>query len=53
MSSSPNLYLLIALAPLVGAILAGLFGTGFLGRFVSRLGSHLITIAGVLISAIG
>ena len=31
MSSSPNLYLLIALAPLAGAILAGLFGTGFLG----------------------
>ena len=53
MSSSPNLYLLIALAPLAGAILAGLFGTGFLGRFVSRRGSHLITIAGVLISAIG
>ncbi|MBJ7263349.1 MAG: NADH-quinone oxidoreductase subunit L [Burkholderiaceae bacterium] len=53
MSSSPNLYLLIALAPLVGAILAGLFGTGFLGRFVSRRGAHLITIAGVLISAIG
>ncbi|MCC2595092.1 NADH-quinone oxidoreductase subunit L [Pusillimonas sp. MFBS29] len=51
--NSPNLYLLIALAPLVGAILAGFFGTGFLGRFVSRRGSHLITIAGVLISFIG
>ena len=53
MSSSPNLYLLIALAPLLGAILSGLFGTGFLGRFVSRRGAHLITIAGVLVSAIG
>ncbi|MFA4914120.1 MAG: NADH-quinone oxidoreductase subunit L [Burkholderiaceae bacterium] len=52
MSISPNLYLLIALAPLVGAILAGLFGTGFCGRFVSRRGSHLITIAGVAISAV-
>ncbi|OZI38292.1 NADH-quinone oxidoreductase subunit L [Bordetella genomosp. 10] len=53
MSSSPNLYLLIALAPLAGAILAGLFGTGFLGRFVGRSGAHLITILGVLISTIG
>ena len=52
MSISPNLYLLIALAPLVGAILAGFFGTGFCGRFVSRRGSHLITIAGVAISAV-
>src|SRR5690606_11921282 len=51
--NSPSLYLLIALAPLVGAILAGFFGTGFLGRFVGRRGSHLITIAGVLISFIG
>jgi len=53
MSSSPNLYLLIALAPLAGAILAGLFGTGFLGRPIGRRGSHVITILGVLISAIG
>ncbi|HUH60178.1 MAG TPA: NADH-quinone oxidoreductase subunit L [Candidimonas sp.] len=51
--NSTNLYLLIALAPLAGALLAGLFGTGFLGRFVSRRGSHLITIASVLISFIG
>lgn len=53
MSSSPNLYLLIALAPLAGAILAGLFGTGFLGRPIGRRASHIITILGVLISAIG
>jgi len=52
-TSSPNLYLLIALAPLAGAILAGLFGTGFLGRPIGRRGAHLITILGVLISAIG
>ncbi|AOB32192.1 NADH:ubiquinone oxidoreductase subunit L [Bordetella sp. H567] len=53
MSSSPNLYLLIALAPLAGAILAGLFGTGFLGNAIGRRGAHLITILGVLISTIG
>ena len=56
-TASPNLYLLIALAPLAGAILAGLFGTGFLGRagqpLIGRRGSHVITILGVLISAIG
>ncbi|OWT68205.1 MULTISPECIES: NADH-quinone oxidoreductase subunit L [unclassified Achromobacter] len=53
MSSSPNLYLLIALAPLAGAILAGLFGTGFLGRPIGRRGAHMITILGVLISTVG
>ena len=53
MSSSLSLYLIIALAPLVGAILAGLFGTGFLGRQVSRRGSHLLTIILVAVSAIG
>jgi NADH-quinone oxidoreductase subunit L len=51
--TSPNLYLLIVLAPLFGAIMAGLFGTGFLGSFVSRRGAHTITIAGVLVSFIG
>ncbi len=53
MSSVPKLYLIIAFAPLVGAMLAGLFGTGFLGSWVSRRGAHWITILGVLISAIG
>jgi len=54
MSSTPGLYLVIALAPLVGAILAGLFGTAFFGRpLVGRRGSHMITILGVLVSAIG
>ncbi|WP_442598371.1 NADH-quinone oxidoreductase subunit L [Parapusillimonas sp. JC17] len=53
MMNSPNLYLLIALAPLAGAILAGLFGTGFLGRWVSRRGSHMLTIALVAVSFIG
>ncbi len=53
MSSPLSLYLIIALAPLLGAILAGLFGTGFLGRQVSRRGSHVLTIALVAVSAIG
>ncbi len=51
--NSINLYLTVALAPLVGALLSGLFGTGFLARVVSKTGAHLITIAGVLISFIG
>jgi len=51
--NSPHLYLLIAMAPLVGAILAGFFGTGFLGRFIGRRGSHMITIASVFISFVG
>lgn len=51
--NSPNLYIIIALAPLVGALLAGLFGTGFLSRSIGKTGAHLITIAGVLISFIG
>lgn len=51
--SSTTLYLVVALAPLVGAILAGLFGTGFLGRQVGRSAAHSITILGVLISFIG
>jgi len=55
--SGINLYLLIALAPLAGAILAGLFGTGFLGasmgRMVGRSAAHRITITGVAVSAIG
>jgi NADH-quinone oxidoreductase subunit L len=53
MSSPLSLYLIIALAPLLGAILAGLFGTGFLGRQVSRRGSHVLTISLVAVSAIG
>lgn len=53
MFSSPSLYLAIALAPLLGAVLAGLFGTGFLGRQVGRRTSHMITIALVAFSAVG
>ncbi|WP_018946350.1 NADH-quinone oxidoreductase subunit L [Thioalkalivibrio sp. AKL17] len=40
-----TIYLLIVLAPLAGAIIAGLFG-----RQIGRVGAHSVTIAGVAIS---
>ena len=40
-------YLLVPLAPLAGAILAGLFG-----RTIGRAGAHTVTILGVLVSFI-
>ncbi len=40
-----SIYLTIALAPLVGALAAGLFG-----RAIGRVGAHTITIAGVALS---
>ena len=42
-----TLYLVVPLAPLIGAIVAGLFG-----RLVGRTGAHVVTIAGVAISFI-
>jgi NADH-quinone oxidoreductase subunit L len=39
------LYLIVPLAPLLGAIIAGLFG-----RLVGRAGAHTVTILGVLVS---
>ena len=42
-----TLYLIVPLAPLAGAILAGLFG-----RTVGRAGAHWVTILGVLVSLI-
>jgi NADH-quinone oxidoreductase subunit L len=53
MSSVPSIYLIIALAPLLGAVLAGFFGTGFLGQQIGRRASHFITIALVAVSVIG
>jgi len=41
------IYLLVPLAPLAGAILAGLFG-----RALGRAGAHTVTILGVLVSFI-
>ncbi len=40
-----SLYLLVPVAPLVGAIIAGLFG-----KAIGRAGAHTVTILGVLIS---
>lgn len=45
MTDMQKLYLLVPLAPLVGAILAGLFG-----RAIGRVGSHLVTILGVAVA---
>ena len=40
-----NVYLAIVLAPLIGAILAGLFG-----KVIGRSGAHWVTILGVATS---
>ena len=40
-----TLYLIVPLAPLAGAIIAGLFG-----KAIGRTGAHVVTILGVLIS---
>jgi NADH-quinone oxidoreductase subunit L len=45
---SQNLLLVIALAPLVGAIVAGFFG-----KTIGRRGAHMVTILGVSISLVG
>ena len=52
MSSVPTIYLIIVLAPLLGAILAGLFGTGFMGKPVSRFMAHRITTSLVALSMV-
>ena len=44
--------LTVPLAPLVGALLAGIFGTKFGGNRIGRTLTHSLTIAGVLISFI-
>ncbi|MFA5240995.1 MAG: NADH-quinone oxidoreductase subunit L [Sulfuricella sp.] len=47
MTEMQKLYLLVPLAPLVGAVIAGLFG-----KLIGRTLSHLVTIAGVTVSFI-
>jgi NADH-quinone oxidoreductase subunit L len=47
MTSMQKIYLLVPIAPLVGAILAGL-----LGRLLGRAGAHTVTIFGVLVATI-
>jgi NADH-quinone oxidoreductase subunit L len=47
MTAMQKLYLLVPLAPLIGALVAGLGG-----RVIGRAGAHTVTIAGVLVSTI-
>jgi NADH-quinone oxidoreductase subunit L len=49
---NPNLLLAVPLAPLAGAVIAGLLGTKFLGNVVGRKTSHTVAILGVLIALI-
>ena len=49
---SATTLLAIPLAPLVGALLAGVFGTTFGGNWIGRRLSHTLTIAGVLLAFI-
>jgi len=44
---NPNLLLWVPLAPLIGCILAGLFG-----KTIGRRGAHMVTILGVAIAAV-
>ena len=52
MASTLNASTLLAvpLAPLAGAIAAGIFGTSFGGRVIGRRASHVLTILGVLVA---
>lgn len=45
MTDMQKLYLLVPLAPLAGAILAGLFG-----KMIGRAGAHIVTILGVAVA---
>jgi len=47
---NPTLLTLIPLAPLVGAILTGFFGTQFMGNVLGRKACHRIAILGVAIA---
>ena len=49
---SANALLAVPLAPLVGAILAGIFGTKLGGNLLGRKASHTVTILGVFIAFI-
>ena len=47
---SASTLLVVPMAPLVGAVLAGILGTSFGGNVIGRRASHSLTILGVLIS---
>jgi NADH-quinone oxidoreductase subunit L len=49
---NPQLLIAVPLAPLLGAAIAGLFGTKFFGNKVGRTTSHTVTILGVLVAFI-
>lgn len=49
---SASTLLAIPLAPLAGAVLAGVFGTTFGGKWIGRRLSHTLTIIGVLIALV-
>ena len=49
---SASTLLVVPLAPLAGAILAGVLGTSFGGNWIGRRMSHSLTILGVLIAFI-
>jgi NADH-quinone oxidoreductase subunit L len=49
---SASTLLAVPLAPLVGSVLAGVFGTQFGGNWFGRRASHSLTILGVLIAFI-
>jgi NADH-quinone oxidoreductase subunit L len=48
--SMQALYLLVPLAPLAGAIIAGLWGTKLFGNRLPRAGAHWVAIIGVAVS---
>ena len=47
---SASTLLAVPLAPLAGAVLAGVFGTTFGGNWIGRRLSHTLTILGVLVA---
>jgi len=49
---SVSTLLAVPLAPLAGAVLAGVFGTAFGGNWIGRRFSHTLTISGVLLAFI-
>jgi NADH-quinone oxidoreductase subunit L len=49
---STTTLLMVPLAPLAGAVIAGFFGTKFAGNCIGRSLSHTLTILGVLVSFI-
>ena len=49
---NPLVLLAIPLAPLVGAAVAGLFGTKFFGNLIGRSVAHTVTILGVAIACV-